>query len=118
LCMQAGNYTIVPKTSAELARGQAATGRAQRVGNALTRRAGGHELIAAGDVPGANGVQPKVIVDIREFMSSLPAVLHQRGIDIVPVTLEVRLSFLPFLYAACLTHRLGSKLWGHLRLTA
>jgi hypothetical protein len=112
--MQAGNYTIVPKTSAELARGQAATGRAQRVGNALTRRAGGHELIAAGDVPGANGVQPKVIVDIREFMSSLPAVLHQRGIDIVPVTLEVRLSSLPFLSSACPTHYLGLKLWDEL----
>ncbi|RLN19875.1 hypothetical protein C2845_PM02G40540 [Panicum miliaceum] len=31
----------------------------------------------------------QVIVDMREFMSSLPNVLHQKGIRIVPVTLEV-----------------------------
>lgn len=29
------------------------------------------------------------MVDVREFMSSLPAVLHQSNMDIVPVTLEV-----------------------------
>ena len=35
--------------------------------------------------------EPKrLIVDMREFMSHLPAVLHQQGLDIVPVTLEVR----------------------------
>lgn len=32
---------------------------------------------------------PKVIVDMREFRSELPSLLHQRGIDIEPVTLEV-----------------------------
>lgn len=31
----------------------------------------------------------QVIVDIREFMSSLPNVLHQKGMRIIPVTLEV-----------------------------
>ena len=31
----------------------------------------------------------RVVVDVREFMSMLPAVLHQRGLSIVPVTLEV-----------------------------
>lgn len=31
----------------------------------------------------------QVIVDMREFMSSLPNVLHQRGMRIIPVTLEV-----------------------------
>ncbi|KAH9616103.1 hypothetical protein KSS87_003022 [Heliosperma pusillum] len=30
-----------------------------------------------------------VIVDMREFMSSLPNVLHQKGMRIIPVTLEV-----------------------------
>lgn len=34
-------------------------------------------------------VQPKVIVDMREFRSLLPSLLHKRGIDVEPVTLEV-----------------------------
>ncbi|XP_068161430.1 DNA repair endonuclease XPF [Antennarius striatus] len=45
-----------------------------------TRKAGGQE-------------QPKepsrVIVDMREFRSELPSLLHRRGLDIEPVTLEV-----------------------------
>ncbi|XP_060837533.1 DNA repair endonuclease XPF isoform X2 [Rhopalosiphum padi] len=32
---------------------------------------------------------PKVIVDMREFRSDLPALLYRRGIDIDPVTLQV-----------------------------
>ena len=32
---------------------------------------------------------PKVIVDMREFRSELPSLLHKRGIEIEPVTLEV-----------------------------
>lgn len=49
--------------------------------NALTRRAGGRQT---------NKPLPKrVITDIREFMSNLPAVLHQQGFEVVPVTLEV-----------------------------
>ncbi|XP_015913172.1 DNA repair endonuclease XPF [Parasteatoda tepidariorum] len=31
----------------------------------------------------------KVIVDMREFRSELPSLIHRRGIDVVPVTLEV-----------------------------
>ena len=31
----------------------------------------------------------QVIVDMREFMSSLPNVLNQKGMRIIPVTLEV-----------------------------
>lgn len=31
----------------------------------------------------------QIIVDMREFMSSLPNVLHQKGMRIIPVTLEV-----------------------------
>lgn len=34
-------------------------------------------------------VQQKVIVDMREFRSELPSLIHRRGIDIEPVTLEV-----------------------------
>ena len=32
---------------------------------------------------------PRVIVDMREFRSELPSLLHKRGIDVEPVTLEV-----------------------------
>lgn len=31
----------------------------------------------------------QVIVDMREFRSSLPSLLHARGIEVIPVTLEV-----------------------------
>lgn len=33
-----------------------------------------------------------VIVDIREFRSELPTLIHKRGIDIEPVTISVNLS--------------------------
>ncbi|KAF8780291.1 hypothetical protein HU200_001969 [Digitaria exilis] len=48
--------------------------------NSVTRKAGGKR---------APEKEMQVIVDMREFMSSLPNVLHQKGIRIVPVTLEV-----------------------------
>ncbi|KAK9806779.1 hypothetical protein WJX72_002577 [[Myrmecia] bisecta] len=48
--------------------------------NALSRR-GGRQA----DRP----VPHRLVVDVREFMSSLPAVLHQQGLEITPVTLEV-----------------------------
>ena len=32
----------------------------------------------------------RIVVDMREFMSPLPCVLHQQTMDIVPRTLEVR----------------------------
>eukprot|EP00959_Pyramimonas_sp_CCMP1952_P259634 5428580-Pyramimonas_sp.AAC.1 len=31
----------------------------------------------------------KLVVDIREFMSPLPAVLHAAGLELSPMTLEV-----------------------------
>lgn len=31
----------------------------------------------------------KIIVDMREFRSELPALIHRRGIEIEPVTLQV-----------------------------
>eukprot|EP00892_Ulva_mutabilis_P008481 jgi/Ulvmu1/6004/UM026_0130.1 len=90
---ESGKLTIVPKAPNELARGLVATGAAARTGNALTRRAGGHELVAgratAAAATAGGGPPTRVIVDIREFMSPLPAVLHARGMDVVPVTLEV-----------------------------
>ena len=36
---------------------------------------------------------PRVVVDIREFNSELPAVLWSHGIDIVPMPLEVTNAF-------------------------
>ncbi|XP_061764876.1 DNA repair endonuclease XPF isoform X2 [Nerophis ophidion] len=45
-----------------------------------TRKAGGQ------DQP---KVPSRVIVDMREFRSELPSLLHRRGLDIEPVTLEV-----------------------------
>ena len=35
-----------------------------------------------------------MIVDIREFRSTLPSLLHKRGIDIIPLTLEVRVNYM------------------------
>ncbi|XP_027193340.1 DNA repair endonuclease UVH1 isoform X2 [Cicer arietinum] len=48
--------------------------------NSLTRKAGGRKEVDK---------DMQVIVDMREFMSSLPNVLHQKGMRIIPVTLEV-----------------------------
>eukprot|EP00268_Persea_americana_P016572 TRINITY_DN1785_c0_g1_i4.p1 TRINITY_DN1785_c0_g1~~TRINITY_DN1785_c0_g1_i4.p1 ORF type:complete len:1002 (-),score=229.82 TRINITY_DN1785_c0_g1_i4:601-3606(-) len=48
--------------------------------NSITRKAGGRKAAER---------EMQVIVDIREFMSSLPNVLHQKGMRIIPVTLEV-----------------------------
>ncbi|XP_027695290.1 DNA repair endonuclease XPF [Vombatus ursinus] len=45
-----------------------------------TRKAGGQEK---------TNLQQSVIVDMREFRSELPSLIHRRGIDIEPVTLEV-----------------------------
>lgn len=49
--------------------------------NALTRRAGGR--LSTKPMP------KRLVIDVREFMSSLPSILHQQGLQIVPVTLEV-----------------------------
>lgn len=44
-------------------------------------------------------ISPKVIVDMREFRSDLPVLLHRRGIDIEPITLQViYLTALQFFY--------------------
>ena len=36
-----------------------------------------------------NIINQKVIVDMREFRSELPSLIHKRGIDIEPVTIEI-----------------------------
>ncbi|PIN08691.1 Structure-specific endonuclease ERCC1-XPF, catalytic component XPF/ERCC4 [Handroanthus impetiginosus] len=48
--------------------------------NLITRKAGGKKEAEK---------EMQIIVDMREFMSSLPNVLHQKGMHIIPVTLEV-----------------------------
>lgn len=48
---------------------------------ASSRRAGG----AVSKTPAPR----KVIVDLREFRSELPSLIHRRGINVVPVTIEV-----------------------------
>ncbi|EGD81348.1 hypothetical protein PTSG_11379 [Salpingoeca rosetta] len=55
--------------------------RSSSVVGASTRRGGGR--VAEG------APRPKVIVDMREFRSSLPSLIHEFGMDVVPVTLIV-----------------------------
>lgn len=49
---------------------------------ANTRQAGGQQ-------DGDATVVPKIVVDIREFRSDLPCLIHRRGIEVVPVTITV-----------------------------
>uniref|UniRef100_A0A8C3VDA6 DNA repair endonuclease XPF n=1 Tax=Catagonus wagneri TaxID=51154 RepID=A0A8C3VDA6_9CETA len=63
------------ETNLDLVRGHVSAG-----APADTRKAGGQEQ---------NGAQQSIIVDMREFRSELPSLIHRRGIDIEPVTLEV-----------------------------
>lgn len=46
-----------------------------------TRQAGGQQAVAT--------VIPRVIVDMREFRSDLPCLIHRRGIQVIPVTITV-----------------------------
>eukprot|EP00899_Mesostigma_viride_P022051 jgi/Mesvir1/302/Mv13626-RA.1 len=50
-----------------------------------TRKAGGGRRGAGTHAAS----RPVIVVDMREFMSSLPAILNQQRIQVVPVTLEV-----------------------------
>ncbi|XP_008580075.1 PREDICTED: DNA repair endonuclease XPF [Galeopterus variegatus] len=63
------------ETNLDLVRGTVSTNV-----SADTRKAGGQEQ---------NGTQQSIVVDMREFRSELPSLIHRRGIDIEPVTLEV-----------------------------
>ncbi|KAB7496370.1 DNA repair endonuclease XPF [Armadillidium nasatum] len=49
--------------------------------NDLTRKAGGSSLEEV--------ITPRIIVDMREFRSDLPSMLHKKGIEIDPATIEV-----------------------------
>lgn len=53
--------------------------------NAISRR-GGSRLTP-------RVIPKRVVVDVREFMSSLPSILYQQGLELVPLTLEVRYLF-------------------------
>lgn len=48
------------------------------------RQAGGQQ-----DGGGDASVVPKIIVDIREFRSDLPCLIHRRGIEVAPLTITV-----------------------------
>ncbi|XP_059178554.1 DNA repair endonuclease XPF-like isoform X2 [Physella acuta] len=50
----------------------------------------GHQAASSSRQGGFESVQQqKVIVDMREFRSELPSLIHRRGIDIEPITIEV-----------------------------
>ncbi|MBN3303856.1 XPF endonuclease, partial [Amia calva] len=51
-----------------------------------TRKAGMYRLVGGQEMA---TTPARVIVDMREFRSELPSLLHRRGLDIEPVTLEV-----------------------------
>lgn len=59
----------------------------------LTRDSGKSAVAALRDTRKGDRTEPVanpvVIVDMREFRSELPVLLHRRGIDIEPVTLQV-----------------------------
>lgn len=50
-----------------------------------TRQAGGQQSTV-----GDGTIIPRIIVDMREFRSDLPCLIHRRGIQVVPVTITVR----------------------------
>lgn len=51
-----------------------------------TRQAGGQQQIDS-------AITPRIIVDMREFRSDLPCLIHRRGIQVVPVTITVNTLF-------------------------
>ncbi|XP_017045887.1 DNA repair endonuclease XPF [Drosophila ficusphila] len=50
--------------------------------NAKSRKAGGQE-------PPVSKETPKVIVDMREFRSDLPCLIHKRGLEVLPLTITI-----------------------------
>lgn len=51
-----------------------------------TRQAGGQQQTDP-------AIIPRIIVDMREFRSDLPCLIHRRGIQVVPVTITVNTLF-------------------------
>lgn len=58
-----------------------------------TRQAGGQDPVPSTSMTTSDGVvktiTPKVIVDIREFRSELPCMIHKRGIEVVPFFITI-----------------------------
>ncbi|KAH8308570.1 hypothetical protein KR018_006343, partial [Drosophila ironensis] len=50
--------------------------------NAKSRQAGGQKTTTATETP-------KVIVDMREFRSDLPCLIHKRGLEVLPLTIAI-----------------------------
>ena len=74
--------SIASRLAARTPLPQLAPLRAARDAAALdTRRRGGNALSAPST--------PRLAVDVREFMSSLPSILHQSGFKLMPATIEV-----------------------------
>lgn len=48
-----------------------------------TRQAGG-QAVSTESI-----ITPRIIVDMREFRSDLPCLIHRRGIEVVPLTITV-----------------------------
>lgn len=46
-------------------------------------------IITTSDIFYRNKEEHVIVVDMREFRSDLPSILHKRGIEIEPVTIEV-----------------------------
>lgn len=51
-----------------------------------TRNAGGQQPIDGAKVKGSS---PQIVVDIREFRSDLPCLIHKRGLEVVPVMITI-----------------------------
>ncbi|XP_053670214.1 DNA repair endonuclease XPF [Anopheles nili] len=49
-----------------------------------SRQAGGQDVKDPSEI-----VTPRVVVDMREFRSDLPCLIHRRGIDVVPLTITI-----------------------------
>eukprot|EP01088_Endostelium_zonatum_P004621 TRINITY_DN15930_c0_g1_i1.p1 TRINITY_DN15930_c0_g1~~TRINITY_DN15930_c0_g1_i1.p1 ORF type:complete len:308 (-),score=98.87 TRINITY_DN15930_c0_g1_i1:5-928(-) len=55
-----------------------------------TRNAGGAPVSKIIDKPGVKpGTKGRILVDFREFRSSLPSLLHKQGFEVVPCHLEI-----------------------------
>ncbi|XP_070144503.1 DNA repair endonuclease XPF isoform X2 [Drosophila kikkawai] len=55
-----------------------------REDNAKSRQAGGQKATDA-----ASKQTPKIIVDMREFRSDLPCLIHKRGLEVLPLTITI-----------------------------
>lgn len=59
---------------------------------ANTRQAGGQLNLSQEHI-----ASPKIIVDMREFRSDLPCLIHKRGIEVIPVTITVSKNLVLFI---------------------